>query len=110
MKLNLENYKEALQGISVIEVSGSSCANCYSLASVLNQVTKNRSDCILHHLEITLETSVLAQRWNIESVPTVLIFYNEIEWARCRGYQPLEILELWLDAKIEEIKEKFGNK
>ncbi|MDE5715253.1 MAG: thioredoxin family protein [Anaeroplasmataceae bacterium] len=108
MKLNQQNLKQALQGITIIEVSGESCANCLTLYPILNQIIKNRSDCVLHHLEIDENTAPIALNWHIESVPTILIMKDEEEYARCRGYQPYEILELWIDAKIEQIKEKFG--
>ena len=39
MWINKNNYNEVLKGITVIEVSGESCANCVSLMNVLN--TKN---------------------------------------------------------------------
>ena len=104
MQLNLENYKDALKGISVVEVSGEGCANCYSLMPILNKLVGNRNDCVLHHLEATEETMQLVEAFGVVAVPTILILKDDVVHAKCRGYQPEEILEIWLDSKIEEIK------
>lgn len=44
MQLNDKNYKEYLKGITVVEVSGESCANCLSLMPILHDLTVNRDD------------------------------------------------------------------
>jgi len=104
MWLNENNYKELLKGISVIEVSGESCANCISLMPVLNSIMSNRSDAKMYHIEASEDTVEFMEKFEITTVPTILIMNDDKVYARCRGYQPEEILELWLDAKIEEIK------
>lgn len=108
MWLNEKNYKELLKGITIVEVSGESCANCISLMPVLNSIMSQRNDAVLHHIEASEDTVDFMERFSIEAVPTILIMYNDEVFARCRGYQPEEILELWLDAKIEELKKKFS--
>ena len=40
-------------------------------------------------------------------VCTILVLYNQEIKASCKGFQPEEILELWLDAKVEEIKKEL---
>ena len=104
MQINMDNYKEALKGISVIEVSGESCANCISLIPILNKLVGSRNDCVLHHLEVTEETMPLVEAFGVVAVPTILIMKDDVVQAKCRGFQPEEILEIWLDAKLEEIK------
>lgn len=108
MWLNENNYKELLKGITVIEVSGESCANCISLMPVLNSLMNQRDDAVLHHIEASEDTVDFMEKFAVEAVPTILIMYNDEVFARCRGYQPEEILELWLDAKIDELKKKYN--
>ncbi len=108
MILTMKNYKEALKGISVVEVSGESCANCLTLMPILHRLVMPRTDCMLHHLEAMEETMPLIQMLGVEGVPTILIMMDDKVYAKCKGYQPEEILEIWLDAKIAEIKEKAG--
>lgn len=104
MKLNKDNYKSVLKGISVIEVSGESCANCLTLMPILARLVGNRTDCELHHLEVDETTLDICQEFGVEAVPTILIMKDDKVMSKCRGYQPEEILEIWLDSKIEEIK------
>lgn len=109
MIINEKNYVDVLKGISVIEVSGEGCANCISLLPIVNKLVGSRNDCNLHHLEVTNETMPLVEKFGVQAVPTILILYNQEVFAKCRGYQPEEILELWLDAKIDELKKKISN-
>lgn len=104
MLLNDKNYKEYLKGITVIEVSGESCANCLSLMPILHRLVTPRTDATLHHIEASEETIGLLDAFQVEAVPTILVMNDDVVYAKCRGYQPEEILEVWLDAKIEEIK------
>jgi len=104
MLLNSNNYKEYLKGITVIEVSGESCANCLSLMPILHELVSSRSDCVLHHIEADENTLDLIQKLEVEAVPTIIVMKDDTIVARCKGFQPEEILELWLDAKIEEAK------
>jgi thiol-disulfide isomerase/thioredoxin len=92
--------------IKVIEFSGESCANCYSLLPVLNEIMKPYDDCILEHIEIREEDMDIVEKYDIDRVPTILILKNDVEIGRCRGYQPEEILAIWLDDKIEQARRK----
>lgn len=106
MIINEKNYNDLLKGISVVEVSGEGCANCITLLPIVNKLVGSRNDCNLHHLEITQDTFTLVEKFGIEAVPTILVLYDTEVFAKCRGYQPEEILEIWLDAKIDELKHK----
>ena len=110
MWLNKNNYKNLLKGITVIEVSGESCANCLTLMPILNNLVGKREDCKLYHLEATVDNEDLVKMFGITSVPTILVMHDLEINASCHGYQPEEILELWLDSKIDEIKIKYNMK
>lgn len=102
--ITLENYKEELKGICVVEISGESCANCLSLMPILANIMENRTDARLVHIEATEETAGLMQHFEVLTAPTILVTKDGEIMARCKGFQPEEILELWIDAKIEELK------
>lgn len=105
MLLNDKNYMEYLKGITVIEVSGESCANCLSLMPILHKLVSNIEGVELHHIEASEETVGLLEAFKVEAVPTILIMKDNVVHAKCRGFQPEEILEIWLEAKIEELKQ-----
>ncbi len=104
MKLTNENYLKELKGVSVIEVSGESCANCLTLMPILHKLISQRNDCVLHHIEAAEDTMDIIEAFDIQAVPTILVMKDDYIVARCRGFQPEEILEIWLDDKIEEAK------
>ncbi len=104
MAINEKNYKEELKGLCCVEVSGESCANCLTLMPILKDICSARGDVRLVHVEADYTTLPLMEEWEVEKVPTILLVDDGEIFARCAGYQPEEILELWLDAKLEERK------
>lgn len=102
--MNEKDYKSHLQGLCCVEVSGESCANCLTLMPVLKELCDARGDIRLVHVEADFNTLPLMEAWEVEKVPTILLVEDGEIFARCTGYQPEEILEVWLDAKIEERK------
>ena len=102
-----KDLNENLKGISVVEVSGESCANCLTLMPILDRLVSNMKDVNLFHIEADNDTMPLIEKFEIMAVPTILVMYNQEIKARCKGFQPEEILELWLDAKVEEIRKEL---
>ena len=99
-----EELKAKLQGLCVVEISGESCANCLTLMPVLKGVCDARGDVNLVHIEADYSTTALMEEWEIAKVPTILLMEDGEIFARCTGFQPEEILEIWIDAKIAERK------
>ena len=104
--LGKKDYKSQLNGLCVVEISGESCANCLTLMPILQELTANRTDVKLVHVEADYSTLDLMEEWEVEKVPTILLMDDGEIFARCSGFQPEEILEIWLDAKIEERKNR----
>ena len=104
MKIDEKNYKDELKGLYVVEISGESCANCLTLMPILKELVDSRNDVRLAHVEADYTTMALMEEWEVEKVPTILLMDDGEIFARCSGFQPEEILEIWLDAKIEERK------
>ena len=101
-----ENYKSQLKGLTLVEVSGESCANCLTLMPILSELCQTRKNIRLVHVEADYTTLPLMEEWEVEKVPTILLMDDGEIFARCSGFQPEEILELWLDAKIAEHTQK----
>ncbi len=91
--------------IEILEISGESCANCYSLMPVLKKIADERK-IALRHIEVAPQNMQALLTYKIDRVPTVILLKDGEPFARCTGYQPEEILGLWVDAKIAEIREK----
>ena len=100
----MDKYKQQLQGLCCVEISGESCANCLTLMPILKDICSARDDIKLVHVEADYSTTALMEEWDVTKVPTILLMDDGVIFARCAGFQPEEILEIWLDAKIEEHK------
>ena len=99
-----KDYKEHLKGLCCVEISGESCANCLTLMPLLKRIVDARNDIRLVHIEADYTTIALMEVLEVEKVPTILLMDDGETFARCSGFQPEEILGIWLDAKIEERK------
>ena len=102
--MTINDYKEQLKGLCCVEVSGEDCANCLTLMPILKSICDARGDIRLVHVEANYSTTALLEAWEVVKVPTILLMQDGEIFARCTGFQPEEILELWMDAKIEEQK------
>ena len=86
--------------IKLIEISGDSCASCHALLPGLNAVA-NENGIALERIDI--ETSPEAiEKYGVERIPTIVLADGEKIIAKCSGFQPEEILSLWVEAKLEE--------
>ena len=101
-----DNYKEELKGFCVVEISGESCANCLTLMPLVNTLVGDRDDCRAVHIEADESTTWFMEKYEVDRVPTLLLTDDGVVFARVSGFQPEEILEIWLDAKIEEHKKE----
>ncbi len=89
-----------LNGLCIVEISADSCANCHTLLPYLNGIAEENA---LKFIRIDLETYPdAAEQFAIEKVPAVLLCDGDKVFAKCYGYQPEEILGLWVRAKLEE--------
>ena len=99
-----QEMKEKLKGLCCVEISGEDCANCLTLMPILQEICSARTDVKLVHIEADYSTMELMEELDVRRVPTILLMDDGEVFARCAGFQPEEILEIWLDAKIEERK------
>ena len=102
--INDDNYKEMFKGLQVVEISGESCANCLTLMPMLYELCSARKELNLVHIEASENTVKIMEEYAVDRVPTVLLLDDGEVFARATGYQPEEIFEIWLDAKVEEHK------
>lgn len=101
-----EEIRKKFPGIRCIEFSGEDCGACRSLLPVLHSLLDGRTDIALSHVEVTPDEKELIQAFEVEYVPTIVLCDDGEVFARCHGFQPEEILELWIDGKLEEHTKK----
>lgn len=88
-----------LSGKCLIEISGEGCDACLA---VLPNCRRIAGDNGLKFVKISIEDCPeIVEKFQITKIPSIVIAEDGREIAKCAGYQPLEILELWVQAKIE---------
>lgn len=85
--------------IKLIEISGDGCAGCHALLPSLNAVA---AEFGLAAERIDVESAPEAiEKFHVERIPTVVLADGDKIIAKCSGYQPEEILSLWVEAKLQ---------
>ena len=87
-----------LSGKCLIEISGEGCDACLAVMPCCSEIAKNFNLKFVH-IRIEDDPSVVG-RYNLERIPTIILAEDGEPFAKCSGYQPPEILELWVQAKL----------
>lgn len=92
------------QGKHLVEVPCNTCDATYSLHQVASSVAQKFDWLDYHILDMNEDLIEIQQAWNITQVPA-LVLINEGEIiGKVAGYQPEEILEIYVAAKFKEEK------
>ena len=89
-----------LSGLNLIEISGGGCAGCEELMPAAKRVAENLGIPFLR-IECSVAGTLLSE-WGIEKIPATVLADGKKPVCKCYGYQPEEILQLFLEAKLEE--------
>jgi thioredoxin-like negative regulator of GroEL len=101
--LNNENFKEILgqSRFAVTLISGEGCANCVSMLPMVLKL-KERNDMDVYIVEVSPSNYEINEHYDIKVVPTILLTSYGEAISKITGYQPEEIFELYIEAKLEE--------
>lgn len=83
--------------LRLVEISGLGCASCEAVAPVARAVAQSLG---LEFVRWEAESGALPAGCLVERVPALLLMDGERQVCACYGYQPQEILELYLEDKI----------
>lgn len=87
-----------LSGKCLIEIGGGGCAGCIAvLPDCRNAAEKFGLKFV--YLDVS-DDAEQVKIFGVERVPSIILADECRVIARCAGYQPQEILELWLEAKL----------
>lgn len=92
--------KVDLKGLCLIEIGGDSCANCIAVMPVMSALAERFG---LRFVKLDIEDdNTCAEGFKIDRIPTIILAEDGKAFAQCSGYQPEEIAELWIEAKLGE--------
>lgn len=100
--MTVEEFEDmiAKKSVCVCDFSASWCGPCRMMMPVLEDVSeKYKRQCFFYQVDID-SAEDLAEKYNVEVVPTIIVFKNGTEVARTSGYQEMEIFEEFLNNAI----------
>ncbi len=89
-KLNTSNFDaEIANGTSLIDFYADWCGPCKMIAPIVEEIAAARPDITVGKINVD-ESSQLAVRFGVASIPTLIIFKDGAEVNRIVGYRPKE--------------------
>ena len=97
LKLNNSNFEKEIlnrNGLALVDFYADWCGPCKMVAPVIQEIAEERQDIAVGKINVD-ESYELAAKYNVSSIPTIILFKNGEEINRIVGYRPKEdILDL----------------
>ncbi len=87
-----------LSGKCLIEIGGGGCAGCFAAMPDCKAVAEKFGIKFVY-LDVE-DDAEQVKNFCVDRVPSIILWDEPKILARCAGYQPQEILELWVEAKL----------
>lgn len=91
-KLNNHNFQNEIiknAGIALVDFYTDWCGPCKMLSPIIDEIAEERTDITVGKVNVD-ENNSLATKYNVMSIPTMIIFKNGKEQARVVGVRPKE--------------------
>ena len=88
LKLKNKDFDTAIQsGISLVDFYADWCGPCKMMSPIVDEIADERTDVTVAKVNVD-ESSELASRFDVVSIPTLIIFKNGKESNRIIGARP----------------------
>lgn len=89
-KLNVENFETEVlkaQGLALVDFYADWCGPCKMVAPVLEEIAQEREDVLIGKINVD-ESGSLAAKYQVVSIPTMILFKDGKEQGRIIGFRP----------------------
>ena len=89
-KLNVENFETEVlqaQGLVLVDFYADWCGPCKMVAPVLEEIAQEREDVLIGKINVD-ESGSLAAKYQVVSIPTMILFKDGKEQGRIIGFRP----------------------
>ena len=102
--MTVEEFENMIskKAVCACDFSASWCGPCRMMMPILEDVSeKYKKQCFFYQVDID-SAEELAEKYQVESVPTVIVFKNGTEVARITGYHEIDEFEAFLNESINK--------
>ena len=87
LKLNVLNFEDVIsEGVVLVDFYADWCGPCKMIAPVIEEIANERSNITVGKLNVDNDSEIAA-RFNVFSIPTLIIFEDGNEKTRLVGYK-----------------------
>ena len=93
-KLNSENFQNEVlnaDGTVLVDFYADWCGPCKMVSPIVDEIAETQSGITVGKVNVD-ESSALAAKFNVVSIPTLIVFKDGQETARLIGYKPKEAI------------------
>lgn len=91
-KLNDANFESEIlnnNGACLVDFYADWCGPCKMVSPIVDEIADERTDITVGKINVD-ESSALAMKYNVMSIPTLIVFKDGKEFDRIIGYSPKE--------------------
>ena len=90
--LNQQNFDPITQNnTTLVDFYADWCGPCKMIAPIVHQIAEERSDITVGKVNVDKDGEI-ALKYNVMSIPTLIVFKNGSEVSRIVGYKPKEAI------------------
>ncbi|MBQ8183837.1 MAG: thioredoxin [Clostridia bacterium] len=89
-KLNNENFADEIlngKGIALVDFYADWCGPCQMVAPIVAEIANERADITVGKINVD-EAGEIAMKYDVMSIPTLIVFKDGKEQSRIVGYRP----------------------
>ncbi len=91
-KLNSQNFEnEIIANTTLVDFYADWCGPCKMITPIVEEIANERDDITVGKVNVD-EDSALAMKYNVVSIPTLIVFKDGKEQSRIVGYRPKDAI------------------
>ncbi len=91
-KLNSQNFESEINAnTTLVDFYADWCGPCKMIAPIVEEIANERDDITVGKVNVD-DDGALAMKYNVVSIPTLIVFKDGKEQSRIVGYRPKEAI------------------
>jgi thioredoxin 1 len=96
-KITEQEFNDERNGTLLVDFYADWCGPCKMVSPIVDELSEENADIGFRKVNVDEEAN-LAIRYNVRSIPTLILFKDGKEVDRVVGFAPKQRLQSWLDS------------